>query len=130
LKKILHSTMKENNYSLILRAIFHNRSIERVNLVKETLLSASTITRCVEQLAKNNVVMETNPSHYGKIGRKALNHPTTYRGGGFRKKFGQTTLILSGWSKQPLACRTLKSTRLLLRSMFSAPLQSAFIIVP
>jgi len=28
-----------------------------------------------------------------------LNHPTTYRGGGFRKKFGQATLILSGWSK-------------------------------
>jgi len=61
---------------------------------------------------------------------RALNHPATCRGGGFRKKFGQTTLILSGWSKQPLACRTLKSTRLLLRSMFSAPLQSAFIIVP
>jgi len=67
---------------------------------------------------------------FGSAAKDNLNHPTTYRGGGFRKKFGQATLILSGWSTQPLACRTLKSTRLLLRSMFSAPLQSAFIIVP
>ncbi|HQG01292.1 MAG TPA: helix-turn-helix domain-containing protein, partial [Fervidobacterium sp.] len=55
-KKILHSTMKENNYSLILRTIFHNRSIERVNLVKETLLSPSTITRCVAQLVDDDVI--------------------------------------------------------------------------
>ena len=72
-KKILHSTMKENNYSLILRTIFHNRSIERVNLVKETLLSPSTITRCVAQLVDDDVIIETNPSQYGKIGRRALN---------------------------------------------------------
>jgi len=72
-KKILHSTMKENNYSLILRTIFHNRSIERVNLVKETLLSPSTITRCVAQLVDDDVIIETSPSQYGKIGRRALN---------------------------------------------------------
>lgn len=72
LKKILHSTMKENNYALILRTILHNRSIERVNLVKETGLSPSTVTRCVSQLVQNNVIIETGQSEQIGVGRKAI----------------------------------------------------------
>jgi len=70
--KILHSNMKENNYSLILRAIFINKSIERVNLVKETLLSPSTVTRCVSKLVKTGIVIEKGTSSENRVGRKAI----------------------------------------------------------
>lgn len=73
MKKILHSTMKENNYALILRTILHSKSIERVSLVKETGLSPSTVTRCVSQLVQNNVLVETGPSEQIGVGRKAIN---------------------------------------------------------
>ncbi|MCX7653601.1 MAG: ROK family transcriptional regulator [Fervidobacterium sp.] len=73
MKKILHSTMKENNYALILRTIMHNKSIERVNLVRQTGLSPSTVTRCVSQLVQNKVILETGPSEQSGVGRKAIN---------------------------------------------------------
>jgi len=67
--------MKENNYSLILRTIHHCGTIERVNLVRLTSLSPSTVTRCVNELMKENYVVEVGTSEYGtenKIGRKAI----------------------------------------------------------
>ncbi|MGC8901943.1 MAG: ROK family protein [Fervidobacterium sp.] len=73
MKKILHSMMKENNYSLLLRTIFHNKSIERVNLVRQTGLSPSTVTRCVSQLVENKIIIETGPLvERSGVGRKAI----------------------------------------------------------
>jgi len=75
LKKILHSTMKENNYLLILRTIFHEGTIERVSLVKKTLLSPSTVTRCITDLNNAGYILEIGPAEQegnGKLGRKAI----------------------------------------------------------
>lgn len=65
--------MKENNYALILRTILHNKSMERVNLSKATGLSASTVTRCVNQLEDKGIIFETVPSEKVGVGRKAIN---------------------------------------------------------
>jgi len=65
--------MKENNYSLILRTVHHCRTIERVNLVKLTSLSPSTVTRCVNELINENYVVEVGTSEQNvKVGRKAI----------------------------------------------------------
>ncbi|WP_241498724.1 ROK family transcriptional regulator [Fervidobacterium thailandense] len=72
MKKILHSEMKENNYTLILRSIFHNKRIERVNLAKETGLSPSTVTRCVSKLVEKGYILETGFSEGLSSGRKPI----------------------------------------------------------
>lgn len=73
MRKILHSEMKENNYTLVLRSIFHNKRIERVNLAKETGLSPSTVTRCVSKLVERGYILETGSSDVASFGRKPIN---------------------------------------------------------
>lgn len=65
--------MKENNYFLILRTIFHNKTIDRVSLTKITGLSPSTVTRCVTQLLERGVITETSRlEEKTGVGRKSI----------------------------------------------------------
>jgi predicted NBD/HSP70 family sugar kinase len=72
LAKILHETMKENNYSLILRTLYHLQPIERVRLVQQTGLSSSTVTRCIAELIDAGFISEVGTSERTKLGRKPV----------------------------------------------------------
>lgn len=73
MKKIIHSEMKENNYTLVLRTIFQNKRIGRVDLARETGLSPSTVTRCVSRLMEKGYILETGARGLPSHGRKPVN---------------------------------------------------------
>uniref|UniRef100_A0A7V4KBR9 ROK family transcriptional regulator n=1 Tax=Fervidobacterium pennivorans TaxID=93466 RepID=A0A7V4KBR9_FERPE len=64
--------MKENNYSFILRTLYHLQPIERVCLVQQTGLSPSTVTRCIAELIDAGFISEVGTSERTKLGRKPV----------------------------------------------------------
>lgn len=73
MRKIQHAEMKEMNYELVLRSILHGGTVGRVDLVRETDLSASTVSRCVAKLVQSGIIVEAGITERSKLGRKAIN---------------------------------------------------------